>query len=280
MQQFTDRQHMLSPDFEFFHYQDDPCMEVRYHNHNFYEIYFLLSGNVTYLIEGNAYKLKPGDILLINDTELHKPLIEPGRSYERIVIWINPVFLHEQSCPEMDLTAGFKSADCKKVLRLEAENLSYLRHLMGKLEKASIYGGYGDNILRKIHLTEILVHLHKALLQNRDASTSYEIVFNERIRAMIQYINGNLGADLSLERLSALFYLSKYHLLREFKKNAGYTLHQYILEKRLIMAKSFLKEGANVTEACLRCGFKNYSNFIRAFKKKFGVPPGKYLKAN
>lgn len=53
-QQFTARQYMVSPDFEFFHYKDDNNLEVEYHYHDFYEIYFFISGRVTYIVEGKS----------------------------------------------------------------------------------------------------------------------------------------------------------------------------------------------------------------------------------
>jgi AraC-like DNA-binding protein len=105
-----------------------------------------------------------------------------------------------------------------------------------------------------------------------------DIEYNKKISSIMDYINENLDKELSLDTLSEKFYLSKYHLLREFKKYGGYTIHQYIHKKRLIAAKTLLREGIQVTEVCTQCGFGDYSNFIRSFKKAFGVPPKKYCK--
>ena len=93
---------------------------------------------------------------------------------------------------------------------------------------------------------------------------------------VMSYINDNLHENLSLESLAGRFYTSKYHLLRLFKKHTGYTIYQYIRKKRLIMARMLLKDGLRVTEVYQRCGFGDYSNFIRSFRKEFGHPPGHY----
>ncbi|MFZ5988754.1 MAG: AraC family transcriptional regulator [Bacillota bacterium] len=277
-QKFTSRQYMITLDYEFFHYKDEPTLEVEYHNHDFYEVFFFISGKVTYIIEGKTYRLKPGDIILINNKELHKPLIESGEDYERIVVWIDPGYIASLCTDSTDLLMCFESSARKKynLLRPGAESLQNLKNIILKLEMANSSSGFGCSILRNVYLTELIVYLNRAYLDTREEEIEIDIAYNKKISEMIKYINLNLNEDLSLETLSAKFYISKYHLLREFKKNTGYTIHRYIQQKRLIMAKILLKENMKVTEVCLRCGFGDYSNFIRSFKKEFGISPKKY----
>ena len=72
------------------HYLDRVPPQVEYHEHEFYEIFFFLSGDVSYIIEGSTYQLRPGDILLTSNEDIHKPEVRAGKPYERYVIWINP----------------------------------------------------------------------------------------------------------------------------------------------------------------------------------------------
>lgn len=277
-QDFTSRQYMVTPDFEFFHYKDRSTLEVEYHNHDFNEVFFLLAGKVTYVIEGKSHRLKPGDIVLINNKELHRPIIELGEWYERMVLWINPGFLADQSAEDCSLSLCFDSSspDRHRLLRPQSEMAASIKNTLLKFEKACSGSGYGNNLLKKIHLTELLVLINRAFLETRMEDAGIDIEYNEKVSSIIRYINGNLDDDLSLDLLSSKFYISKYHLLREFKKHAGYTIHRYIQQKRLIMAKSLLKDGMPVTEVYARCGFGDYSNFIRSFKRAFGLSPKKY----
>jgi len=271
---------MITPNFEYFHYIDKSATEVDYHNHDFYEIYFFISGNVTYMIEGKTYKLKPGDILLIHNNELHKPVIEHGETYERIVIWLNPEFLKRESKYDTDLSVCFQtySHDKNNLLRPDPEALRNLKSIINKFENACDSASYGSSILKDLYLMEFIIHINKCYLESYGNILHDGIEYNEKVNAIIQYINENIQSDLSLDLISKKFYLSKYHLLREFKKYTGYTIHQYIRTKRLLLAKSLLKEGLAVTEVCNRCGFSDYSNFIRAFKNAFGAPPKTYVK--
>ena len=66
--------------------------------------------------------------------------------------------------------------------------------------------------------------------------------------------------------------------MHQFKKNTGYSIHQFIMQKRLIQANSYIKKGLPTMEVSQQCGFGDYSNFVKAFKKKYGLSPKKYYK--
>ena len=86
-QKFDTRQTMHGTTFEIFRYKDAYLKEVALHHHDFYEVYFFLSGNVQYNIESRSYLLTPGDVLLISPMELHQPMFgSEHREYERIVL--------------------------------------------------------------------------------------------------------------------------------------------------------------------------------------------------
>ena len=61
--------------------------------------------------------------------------------------------------------------------------------------------------------------------------------------------------------------------MHKFKKETGYTLHNYILSKRLFKAKELIKSGTPITTASMQCGFNDYSSFLRSFKKTFNCSP-------
>ena len=93
--EFTQRQTTAQYRFECHHYLDRTPPKVDFHEHEFYEIFFFLSGDVSYIIDGRTYSLRPGDILLTDNRDIHKPDIRPGKPYERYVLWIEPSALVE-----------------------------------------------------------------------------------------------------------------------------------------------------------------------------------------
>jgi AraC-like DNA-binding protein/mannose-6-phosphate isomerase-like protein (cupin superfamily) len=279
-QDFTFRQYMETNDFELFHYRDNIPVEVDFHNHDFYEIYLFISGNVTYVIEGKSYKLRPKDILIINNKELHKAFIEEGVPYERIVIWINPDYIKALSSDNTNLLLAFDSASNNKfnLLRPNPDITENIYNIIEKLGIAYNSRDFGSDLLKRVYILELLIYLNRTYQIPTGKETELGVTYNDKISKIIDYINENLKGDVSLQTLASRFYLSKYHLLREFKKNTGYTVHRYIQQKRLIMARELLKDNKQITEVCSLCGFGDYSNFIRSFRKEFGTSPKKYSK--
>ena len=110
-QSFDPRQVMRRDSFEVFHYREPRPGTVEVHHHDFYEVYYLLSGKVEYWVDGRIIAMQPGDLLLINPLELHRPVVDPGSPvYERIVLWINKEYLEGLHRDTMDLSRCFDTS--------------------------------------------------------------------------------------------------------------------------------------------------------------------------
>ena len=96
---------------------------------------------------------------------------------------------------------------------------------------------------------------------------------DSKVVALLQYLNAHLTEGLTIDELAARFYISKYHMMRRFRDETGYTIHGYVTEKRLLLAQQLLEQGIPSGEAALRCGYQEYSTFSRAYKKQFDRSP-------
>lgn len=277
------RVHMVETDFELYHYKTEEILQVDMHYHDFFEVYLFLSGNVDYLIDGRTFHLKGGDILIINSKEMHKAIILSENVYERIVLFIRPEFIAGKSVENTNLLYCFNNIhkqENKNLIRTSYELHKMIKDNIVRIKALSQEKDFGDDLLKEAYLTELLIYLNRAYLKQEGNKVHEDVSYNPVIENLIYYINTNLQSDLSLDKLADKMFLSKYHLAREFKKNTGFTLHNFIHYKRMLTAKYLLRSGKSVTNVCYECGFSDYSNFIRAFKAEFGITPKQYAVKN
>lgn len=90
---------------------------------------------------------------------------------------------------------------------------------------------------------------------------------------MIDYIEEHLEEELSLDRMVAEFFVSKYHIAHFFKNHIGMSVHQYVQKKRLEACREAIRNNMKISEAYLLFGFKDYSGFYKAFRKEYGMSP-------
>jgi len=270
---------MLSSDYEIYHYLNDDIKSVNIHHHDFYEIYFFISGDVTYLIEGKSYYLEPGNIVLIDSKELHQAVINSEEGfYERIVLWINRSFLKKLSSEKMDLSLCFEDTKKKNVLNVDFEQQKNIRFILNKIVNLENYKGIGYELLYKAYITELMVHINNLLFYEK-LELDTEIKKSNLIDGIIEYVNNNIEEDITVDEIAEKFYLSKFHLSREFKKYTGTTIHRYIVQKKLIEAKELILKEMPIIEVYKKCGFGDYSNFFRAFKNEYGITPKQFYEA-
>lgn len=269
---------MERSDYECYHFRT-PFEPVEVHVHDFYEIYILLSDSVHFVIDGRQYYLKRHDILLISPQELHHPIaVGDDLPYERLDVYISPEFIASHGSADANLRTCFDRSARRpgaNLLRPGPRLTNRIIETVYTLREQGESDLYGRGILEEALVLQLLVYLNQASFVCSDRAAQ-DVQIDDKVDEMIRFIGENLSAALDLDQLSARFFLSKYHLVRVFKRHTGLTPHQFIRYKRLLKARLLMMEGHSVTEACSECGFVDYSNFIRAFREEFGVSPGRY----
>lgn len=265
----------LHENFRVFHLKDKKDQEFEFHYHDFDKIIIFLSGTVTYHIEGKAYYLKPWDILLVNHHDIHKPTIDPCTTYERIIIWINPDYMEQQNDESSDITACFTKASERSLnlIRLESNLLQKLQSIISELETALVSDEFGSDLLSNSLYMQFMVYLNRIFLGKHYTEDTSFLKYDKQTEEVIRYINQHLAEPLTNQKLAEEFFLSKYYLMHKFKEETGYSLHNYILQKRLLLSLEYLREGTPVMKAAHSSGFADYSSFLRSFRKQFHKSP-------
>ena len=269
----TEKTGYLNEDFRLFHIKDQTKKEFAYHYHDFHKVVIFISGKVVYHIEGKSYQLRPCDILLVNRHAIHRSEIDPSVPYERFILWIQNDILWQE------LLKCFQKANDRNynLIRLNSALQEKMKDILFELETSTKSDGYGKEILTQSLFLQFMVYLNRIFLEKQYIFDKKSYTFDSQIACILQYINHNLKEDLSVETLSARYYVSKYHLMRKFKQETGYTLHNYIVNKRLLMARTLISNGMPVTKAAQESGFAEYSTFSRAYRKQFKTNPSEEL---
>lgn len=259
----------LKEDFRLFHINDQTKKDFSYHYHDFHKIIVFISGKVTYHIEGKSYHLKPRDILLVSQGAIHKPEIDPSVPYERYIFWIRD----DLSCQE--LNTCFQKANDRSfnLVRADSALQERLKDLLPEIEQTLQNKHFGDTVLRNALFTQFMIYINRIFLRTSSSPDKKTYSSDTQVEQLLKYINRNLSENLSIDQLANRFFFSKYHMMRKFKNETGYTIHNYITSKRLLMARSLISQGMPVMKAAQASGFHDYTTFVRAYKKQFGKAP-------
>ena len=267
----------LHEDFRLFHLRGAMEESVDWHYHTFHKIIEFLGGESGYGVEGKQYLLQPGDLVLVPQGCIHRPEAEPNAPYERRILYLSPEFLRRAggSC---DLAACFDRA---------REEFRFVVHpadgtggaQLAALEHAEREDAFGRELLAQSLLFQFLIGLNRAMADDL-LHYAKPAAYDRKIEAILRYLSEHLTESVSIDDLAARFFVSKYHMMRQFRAQTGYTIHGYLTGKRLMFARAMIAAGTPVLQASEESGFGDYSAFLRAYRKQFGAAPNQEKRAN
>lgn len=259
--------------YHYFHLRDREGQERDFHFHDFDKVVILLSGRVEYEIEDASYLLRPWDILLIKHHAIHRANIDVCVPYDRVILYLDGGQIG-RLLPEAGLMECFDRADRRGqyLVTPGEEERARLEELMRRFEEAQTDEGFGAEAMRTALLLQILVCLGR-IAPPPVRAAEITAVPDDKITQVLSYINEHLTEPLTVDALAERAYLSKYHFMRLFKSQTGSTVHEYILQKRLLNAAKLIRHETPAGRAAMESGFADYSAFYRAFRKTFGVRP-------
>ncbi len=240
------------------------------HYHNFYELYFLLSGNRDYIIDGEIFNISNDTVVLISPDRLHKT---EGGAYERILIQFTDSFLKKYFTDET--INSILECFSKNYIKLSIAKLPVVNSLFKKILKH--YENEEHSHLFT-DLAELLINLNECLLDEKLPIDAPKFT-DERISAILKYINENFAIISNIDEISHHFFLNKYYLCHFFKKTTGVSLITYLNNVKISYALKQLKTTKkSITEIALDSGYNATAYFCNTFKKFVNMSPIEYRK--
>ncbi len=266
----------LNSEFRIFYLTNAEPRDFQSHYHDFHKLLFFESGSVSYYIEGETYQLQPYDLVLVPAGEVHRPVIHDDSPYRRLIVYLSPAFFDGYRTGGSDLFSCFSACIRRNshVLRAKKGRESRLYPQIRELISTVPAQDSGSllELYQRSLLVQILILLSFAA-EGDNISYPAASVANPQVLRALSYINEHLREELSVNRIADACFLNRSYLMHLFRRETGYTIGTYITEKRLFAARTMIRSGCSVTEACMQSGFPGYSSFYRAYRKKFGEPP-------
>lgn len=251
-----------------------------YHYHDSYEIFCSQNDHLAYRVNGAVYELERGDILVLNQFDIHQSLAAPGSHYHRQVTIFYPELVASWSVPGYDLLTCFerRAPDFRHLIRLSAEDRAHYDTLFARGVDSAHLPDPERDMVQRLLIAEVLVAVNRGrqIEPARAPSGSASREESARLDTIARYVDEHLTENLSLDELANNFGTTPNGLNRLCRRAGRVTMHQYILRRRIERARLELSRGTTVTEAAYASGFGNLSHFIRIFRQKTGVSPKEF----
>lgn len=229
------------------------CSALEEKELSYYDFTFLLSGSMTYFVDGEKKVLESGDAIFLR----------PGDSRYR----------EEGKAPAHYISFNFQS-DNEKMLPFSKVMKKCINGDIRRL--ISVYPP--QHLVERFHAKEKCQNiLNYILLELYDLHKMRSA--NEHVIKIIKYVDEHITERMSLCDVAEQFHLSKEHTSYIFKREMGTPLVSYINEQKSLLAKKLiLNEDMPLAEISDYLGFENYDYFSKTFKKYMGVTPLKLKK--
>jgi len=239
------------------------------------EVYWFIGGELFFSFEGLHIPVNEGDMIVIANGFLHKPIIISGSKYIRKRIRFHKDIFKQLSSSGLEL---FNILSKRKILLCPSETVkaNRLDEYFDEIEKSiGENTAYGD-FRALIDLFNLLIKAEKYSIDVLGINKPKQ---NEKILAITEYIDNHISDELSYREISAKFFISEKSLYKLFKQELGFTLGDYINERRIIIARSMMNSGMSATDASFAVGYKDYSVFFRNFVKRTGITPSELMRS-
>lgn len=249
----------------------------------YYSFLIVRAGNCSYCEQKSEPEVRhcgPNDIILLKPkTTIQLQWRNSKHPAELFWIQYSQELLQELSDEEVNLQNSLKVVPFSCIsISANGGTAAIIKNLFTRLERTgNEKEEFAADMFEKNILSLMIVMILRACIREEFETRKKgyrQFVLDE----LFAYIHHHITEEITLEELEKVFYVSKYHICREFKKQTGQTLHSYITKNRLRMCKKYILEGFPITEVYKMVGFGGYNHFFRAFKKEFGMTPKEYYK--
>ncbi|MBQ8314100.1 MAG: helix-turn-helix domain-containing protein [Clostridia bacterium] len=251
------------------------------HCHDFYELYIHISGAKFYCIDNNVYPMEPYQLMVVPPFCMHGLIGDSApENYERAFLYISRSMLRSCGGGYLDLESFFNKYNSggQYQFPLSEADATTCKQLIRELADDLRTGSSVKKFANYTKVQHFLQIVTQAMRGTKEVVAP--VVVNEAMHEILSYINDHFTQPLKLDALARQFGVSMSFLSHEFVKYTGRSVYDYILYRRVLLAKAMITSNRSLNEVAYQCGFNDYSSFLRIFRKMVGMSPSAYRKSN
>ena len=247
------------------------------HQFDGWKIHFVINGEINVNIESERHDLISEDIIVVNPMEIHS--VSSNKDNLTMIMQIDRKQLEEMLKEDFQFrfncntTGAYSSREEKKYKKIKNLLIEMMMKAVNK--SSSEFDMYR-------HFFDLLTLLSSEfLIKNIFEKPQGQLIKDEKIRRIMEYVNKNYKDQISLEEVAKKEFLSYSYLSRYFKQEVGVSFSEYITKVRLQNAVENLRDSKDsIIKIAMRNGFSTSKSFYKHFKKYFGVSPADYRMQN
>jgi YesN/AraC family two-component response regulator len=249
-----------------------------FHWHSYFEITWIREGNGCYYVNGKAYFVQPGDLILFNHVEPHgwQTLTE---ELKVTVLVFTPSYISEHhDFSQMEYLQPFieRGSNFQNKIERESDTAEEIIRIMQEILSEWNQKELGYRLMIRADVLRILTLLTRCY---QDDSKNTELLKEKkkamkRLQGAFDYINSHYSEKITLEETARTVYMSPNYFSSYFHKATETSFSDYVTMQRIRKANELLNEtDKSINEIAMECGFPNISNFYRLYKKHTGTSP-------
>ncbi len=259
-----------------------PTGSYAIHDHPFYEIVYIISGDVAFMIDDHSFRLGDHTLAAFPPGLRHGVLVDSNHPpYERYMLHFDPSCLsvERRILLQEVLPSQLFSSDQSRGEACVWRNMEHsgVLQCMEMMENLRLSPPDTVTMLLPIYL-EALLGMMLAEQQRRGQPAPRRERTSTTQQDLVLWVERHFTENITLESLAERFFLSRGYVNTIFRRATGSTVKNYVLKRRMSYVQMLLSSGLPATQAAARAGFDDYTTFYRAFVRAFGHSPSKALK--